>query len=90
MSPPGSAFEQYCYYSALNTIPAAHLYLPAINKAKIASDKDNGGDYDDNKGGDDGRYPAGRGRSAGVGDMRRSALVIGCGYLYLIIRIASD
>ena len=90
MSPPGLAFERYCDYDALKPIRAAHFYLPEINKAETAANEDDGGDYDDKKGVDGGRSSAGRGVSSGVGDMRRAALVIGCGDSDLSARIASD
>ena len=72
------------------TILAARCYLPAINKVETASDEDDGGDYYDSKGGDGRISSAGRGGSAGVGDISRAAFVIGCGELDLSARIASD
>ena len=74
----------------MKLILAAHCYLTANNKAEKTSDEDIDGDYVKNKGGDGGRQSAGRGRSAGVGDMRRAALVIGCSDLDLRARIAYD
>ena len=88
-SPPGSAFAWYCYYDTLKAFFAAHCYLPSIKKSETAYDEDDVDDYDNNKVGYGGRSSAGRWRSAKVEDMRRAALVIGCGDSDLNARIAS-
>ena len=55
LSPPKSAVKHYCDYDDLEPILADNYNFTVINKEETTYDEDDGGNYDDNKGGDGGR-----------------------------------